>query len=313
MEVTFLDVGKGDACLIRTPQGKHLLIDGGGTYNNEFDIGRSVVAPYLWAKGIKKLDLVALSHPHPDHINGLLFILKTFPVAQIWKTKDKSGSPGYLAFEKIIREKKMAVQHMVKGDQTTFDDIRIEVLAPEGQPPSTGSKKSYRKENNRSLVLKLTCRQVSFLFTGDIEREAEKDLLPLGKDLESTILKVPHHGSRGSSSALFLKQVSPRIAIFSARNYGHQLFPHPQTLARYQKLPCRIYRTDRDGAITVTTDGLHLSVTLENQRKAKSPSDLFRRKADGKKSLIFLEILSEALKNIKKDKYLKKKPDILLR
>jgi len=289
MEVTFLDVGKGDACLIRTPQGKHLLIDGGGTYNNEFDIGRYVVAPYLWTKGIKKLDLIVLSHPHPDHINGLLFILKTFPVAQIWKTKDRSDSPGYLAFEKIIREKKIAVQHMVKGDQTTFDSIHIEVLSPDGLPPLTASERSYRKENNRSLVLKLTCRQVSFLFTGDIEWKAERDLLPLGKGLASTVLKVPHHGSRCSSSALFLERVSPRIAIFSARNYGNHLFPHPETLSRYQKLPCQIYRTDRDGAITVTTDGLHLFVTLENQLRAKSQPDLFRWKGDEKNSPCFLK------------------------
>ena len=244
------------------------MIDGGGTYDNEFDIGRYVVAPYLWSKKIKKIDLVILSHPHPDHLHGLLFILKNFTVAQIWKTKEGSNSAGYKLFEKITRKKRIPIRHMVGGDQFKMDSILMEILGPDGRlSPLIHSQKTYREENNRSLVLKLSYHQVSFLFTGDIEWEAEKQLLELGQKLQSTILKVPHHGSSRSSSSPFLRMVSPQVAIFSARKYGNQLFPHSQTLARYQNLPCRIYRTDLDGAITIATDCLDFTISTQNQPK----------------------------------------------
>jgi len=266
MRVTFLDVGKGDACFIQTPGGKNILIDGGGTYNNEFDIGRYVVAPYLWSKRVKKIDLIILSHPHPDHLHGLLFILKNFKVSQIYKTKERSDSAGYKIFEDITREKKIPIRHTAKGDQFIMGNILMEVLGPDDRlSPLINLKTSNREENNRSLVLKISYQQVSFLFTGDIEREAEKDLLEFGKKLHSTILKVPHHGSRNSSSDPFLQRVLPQAAIFSARKYGDLLFPHPETLARYQNLPCRIYRTDLDGAITVVTDGVNFTITTQNK------------------------------------------------
>jgi len=266
MQVTFLDVGKGDACFIQTPGGKNILIDGGGTYDNKFDIGRYVVAPYLWSKRVKKIDLIILSHPHPDHLHGLLFILKNFKVTQIYKTKDRSDSLGYKLFEDITRGKKIPIRHTGKGDQFIMDNILMEIFGPDELSNSLiNLKTSNREENNRSLVLKISYQQVSFLFTGDIEWEAEKDLLEFGEKLQSTILKVPHHGSRNSSSDPFLQMVSPQAAIFSARKYGNLIFPHPETLARYQNLPCRIYRTDLDGAITVVTDGVNFIITSQNK------------------------------------------------
>jgi len=263
LTVTFLDVGKGDACVIQTPKGEHILIDGGGSYNHdEFDFGHSVIAPYLWHEKIDKLDLVVLTHPHPDHLNGLLFILKNFTVTRIWKTKARSGYREYRLFEKIIREKMIPVRTPVIGEQSDMNDILLEVLA-DGNFLNLPirSRMGFREENNRSLVLKLSYRNISFLFTGDIESKAEKSLLALGKKLRSTILKVPHHGSRYSSSLPFLQMVLPQVAVFSARSYGKQRFPHPVALDRYQKLPCPIYRTDLDGAITIETDGTMFKVS----------------------------------------------------
>ena len=263
LTVTFLDVGKGDACVIQTPKGKNILIDGGGSYNqDEFDFGHSVVAPYLWHEKIDKLDLVVLTHPHPDHLNGLLFILKNFPVALLWKTKEQAKYREYRLFEKIIGEKRIPVRTPAVGEQFDLDGNLLEVLADgnlSNLPIST--KISFRDENNRSLVLKLSYRQISFLFTGDIESKVERCLLPLGEKIRSTILKVPHHGSRYSSSLPFLQMVRPQAVVFSARNYGKQQFPHPMALARYQKLPCQIYRTDLDGAITIETDGTGFKVS----------------------------------------------------
>jgi competence protein ComEC len=262
LTVTFLDVGKGDACVIQTPKGKNILIDGGGSYNqDEFDFGHSVIAPYLWHEKIDKLDLVVLTHPHPDHLNGLLFILKNFPVARLWKTKKRANFREYRLFEKIIGEKRIPVRTPAVGEQFDLDGHLLEVLADgnlSNLPIST--KISFRDENNRSLVLKLSYGQISFLFAGDIESKAERCLLTLGEKLRSTILKVPHHGSRYSSSLPFLQMVRPQAVVFSARNYGKQQFPHPMALARYQKLPCQIYRTDLDGAITFETDGAGFKV-----------------------------------------------------
>ena len=269
MEITFLDVGKGDACFIKTPMGKTILIDGGGTYNNEFDIGRYVIAPFLWRKNIKKVDLIILSHPHPDHLNGLLFILKNFRVNKLWKTSDSSKSLSYQIFKEIIKRKHIPVTIVQKGKKEAIDKVLLEVFSPKKQMLTHSTElRSSREENNRSLVIKLSFGQISFLFTGDIEKEAEKSLLGYGKQLKSTIIKVPHHGSKNSSTKSFLELISPQIAVFSARQYGNQLFPYPQTIARYQNLSCKIYRTDLDGAITIYTDGKTYSVvTEENQRK----------------------------------------------
>ncbi|MEW6380532.1 MAG: DNA internalization-related competence protein ComEC/Rec2 [bacterium] len=257
LTVTFLDVGRGDACVIQTPGGKYILIDGGGSYNNEFDFGHRLIAPYLWHKRIPRLDLVVLSHPHPDHLNGLLFVLKHFDTACVWKTKERSDSREYRLFEDIIREKKVPLHIVAAGEEAELDGVFLQVLAAGNLPDlPISSKITYKEENNRSLVLKLSYRQVSFLFTGDIEAKAERCLLSLGEKLRSTVLKVPHHGSRSSSSIPFLRMVLPQTAVFSGRSYGRQKFPHPKTLERYRKLPCRIYRTDLDGAITAETDGV---------------------------------------------------------
>jgi|GEM_PF-315608 len=261
LTATFLDVGRGDACVIKTAGGKYILIDGGGSYNHyEFDFGRRVVAPYLWHERAAHLDLVILSHPHPDHLNGLLFILKHFSVGQVWKTKERSNNREYSLFEEIIQRKKIPVRIMTEGEEVELDGVLFQILAAGNLPdlPKNikNTKIAFREENNRSLVLKLCWRQVSFLFTGDIEARAEKHLLPLGDRLRSTLIKVPHHGSRSSSSLPFLHLVAPQVAIFSGRRYGRQQFPHPKIVDRYQKLGCLIYRTDRDGAITVETDGV---------------------------------------------------------
>jgi competence protein ComEC len=257
--VTFLDVGHGDASFIRFPHGTTMLIDGGGSYRDDIDIGARVVAPFLRHTRVRCLDYLVATHPHPDHAKGLGFILGDFRVGQFWD----NGAPLRSEWYRALRDE--AVQRGIYRDAVAegytaavIDGVHLTLLHPSAtfQPPM--KRRSGRDEvgqNNRSLVLRLAYGAVSVLFTGDIEEEAESFLLRAGHDLRSTILKVPHHGSRSSSSEPFVRAVGPRVAVFSVprdSRFGH---PHPAVVGRYQAAGARIWRTDAHGALTVRTDG----------------------------------------------------------
>jgi competence protein ComEC len=260
LRATFLDVGHGDACLIRFPRGTTMLVDGGGSYRDDVDIGERVVAPFLWHARVRRLDYVVATHPHPDHAKGLRFLLEHFPVRHFWDNGAPLRSPWYA---ELRRE---AEARGIYGDVVaeepsglTLDGVRLEVLHPtttyRPSRPRRSSGAEDPEENQRSLVLKLTYGEVSFLLTGDIEQDAEAFLVGSGRDLRATVLKVPHHGSRTSSSEAFVRAVGPRLAVFSVprdSRFGH---PHPAVLARYRALGAQILRTDEHGAITVRTDG----------------------------------------------------------
>jgi competence protein ComEC len=259
LEVTFLDVGHGDASFIRFPRGSAMLIDGGGSYRDDFDVGERVVAPFLWHRGIRRVDYVVATHPHPDHAKGLGFILRDFRVRQFWDNGDQPAVPWYDQLRQAAVDQR--VYRDIVGDGLTtmaIDGVQLELL----HPPPTFQPQMKRRgsgedagENNRSLVLKLTYGTFSVLFTGDIEQEAECFLLRSGHDLRATILKVPHHGSRTSSSIAFVRAVNPRLAVISVprdSRFGH---PHPEVLDRYTTSGAHIFRTDTHGAIAVRTDG----------------------------------------------------------
>jgi competence protein ComEC len=256
LRITSLDVGQGEATLVQFPHGKTMLIDGGGFYNNSFDLGEKVVAPTLWKKKIKHIDFVVLSHPHPDHLNGLVYIVKNFTVQEVWTNGEKVRSEPFEDFERTIAKK--GIKKLVLTREVahrTINRVGVEVLHPPAsacQSPPT----SYSKDiNNRSLVLRLTYKDITLLLTGDISREVERDLMQTVPSLKSTILKVPHHGSATSSSSAFLKQVQPEIALVSLGYANIFHLPHPDILKRYHDQGCQLYRTDRDGAITIESDG----------------------------------------------------------
>jgi competence protein ComEC len=251
-EISFLDVGQGDCALVQLRSGKTILIDGGGTYDNRFDIGRRVVAPYLWNKGIRAIDLVVLSHPHPDHMNGLQYILKQFPVAQVWESGRDPDLPGYADFSRIIAEQRLPHKTVsVEDPPIMLGEAELRVLHPShlfgGQ-----ERQAYAGENNRSLVLRIAFDDVTCLFTGDIGAQAEQHLARIKQSLKSDVVKVPHHGSKSSSSENFVAMAQPKVAIISVGKGNRYNHPSGEVLARYEKNGTKICRTDQDGAVTVT-------------------------------------------------------------
>ncbi len=261
LRLTFIDVGHGDSILVEFPEGKRMLIDGGGLYEDRFDIGKNVIAPFLWKKKIHKIDTLVLTHPDPDHLKGLIFIASQFSIGQFWDNGSHTESEPYLQLKKVLKEKKIETQSLnEKTPPQIINGVEISILNPSVWNSTQRKVRNLPDLNNSSLVLKLGFRNVSLLLTGDIEKEAEERMLRKGYLLRSDILKIPHHGSSSSSSALFLEKVKPTYAILSVgeRNIGR--LPHPEVLKRYLKLGTHLFRTDRHGAITVITDGEHIEI-----------------------------------------------------
>lgn len=243
LEVTFLDVGQGDSILIREEAGVVILIDGGTER-----AGRSILLPYLRSQGIEHLDLVVATHPHADHIGGLIPVLENLSVGRILADGQVHTTRTYERFLTIIDDQGIPFSLGRAGQSWEFINIdRFAVLHPK-EPFIEGL-------NENSLVIKLQYGQVAFLFTGDLETTGEAQLLPYGDDLKAEVLKVGHHGSSSSTTADFLHQVSPEIAIIQAgvdNTYGH---PHKEVVARLQAAGTLVYRTDELGSVIVVTDG----------------------------------------------------------
>ncbi len=261
LRITSLDVGQGDCALVEFPGGKRALIDGGGFYDDSFDVGKNVIAPFLWKKKIQKIDFLVLTHPDPDHLNGLKFIARTFRVEEFWDSGLKSDSPSFGELMRIVGQKRIRPVSLFRGDEPrTINGVIVQPLHPRKETLQAHSWPPRSVTNNLSLVLKLVFGSQTFLFTGDIEKEAEADLIASGADLESRVIKVPHHGSLTSSTARFLSKVRPEIAVISARQTGMFRLPNEKVVERYEGLGCQVFRTDRHGAITMETDGQNLII-----------------------------------------------------
>lgn len=281
--MTAVDVGQGNSILIRFPGGRKMLVDGGGFYDDSFDLGKYVLAPYLWHERITRIDTVVLSHPHPDHLQGLLFILDNFHVREVWSNGETSDTELYDSFRQLLLKKRLILRTL--SDRTPpldFFGVGIKVLNPEGKisarrpPPSPAiplsqghpspSLKSYAATsdatNDRSLVLKLHYGDIHFLLPGDITTSVESRLIREEADLKSDVVIVPHHGSFRSSGTSFIERVNPRTAIVSCGSGNVFGFPHADILRRYEMAHASVYRTDRNGAITVCTDGRTTVVDL---------------------------------------------------
>jgi competence protein ComEC len=261
LRLTFIDVGNGDSILIEFPKGKRMLIDGGGLREDRFDIGKNVIAPFLWKKKIRRVDTLVLTHPDPDHLKGLNFIASQFSIGQFWDNGFQTDSEPYLQLKKILEEKKIKIHSLNEETPSQImNGVEISFLNPPVWNATQRKVRSLWDLNNASLVMKLRFKNVSVLLTGDIGKEAEERILRKGYLLKSDVLKIPHHGSSSSSSPLFLERVKPTYAILSVgeRNIGR--LPHPEVLKRYLQLGSRILRTDKDGAITVMTDGEKMEV-----------------------------------------------------
>lgn len=272
--VTVLDVGQGDSIFAEFPGGRTMLIDGGGLAGSEWvggyqsgtDVGEEVVSPYLWSRGLKRIDVVVLSHADHDHIGGLYSVLQNFKVGQLW-VGWSDPRPAFARLLDEARSRGVRVVHVDEGRRLDFAAASADVL----WPPAGGAGKS---PNDNCVVLRLSDGPSHFLLTGDIEQLAESGLIASREPLGSEFLKVPHHGSKTSSTAPFLAAVSPRVAVVSvgaSNPFGH---PAPAVVERYRNDGIRLLRTDRDGAVTVLADGHSLFVSSYAARQAQASAEL---------------------------------------
>ncbi len=239
LEVLFLDVGQGDSIVIQSPDGKTMLIDGG-----ERSPG---VVSYLNKASVKQIDIMVATHPHSDHIGGLVDVLQRFKVAEVWINGQPHTTKVFEDFLMAIDKSGAKYHEAKRGDVISLGSLQFKVLHP--------GPVLVQDINGNSIVLRLAYGDISFLFVGDANFASESEMLAAKQDVKSTILKVGHHGSATSSSATFLKAVAPQLAVYSAgigNSYGH---PAPATIARLNQAGAKVYGTDVSGTIGVTTDG----------------------------------------------------------
>jgi competence protein ComEC len=260
LRVTILDVGQGSAALLELPRGHCVLIDGGGFSDNTvFDMGRWVLAPYLWHGKIRTIDTVILSHPDADHLNGLIYILRYFRVGRIISTHEPSGHAEYAQFIELIRKNRILHPDFCDLPRSfSINGVTFDILYPPTNFRDPHAGRPWQNPNNNSLVIRITHGNHAILFPGDIMADAEKELIGMHPDgLGAAVLIAPHHGSRTSSTDAFLDAVNPMAVIISSGRPA--TFPASDVLKRYEDRNLRILRTDTHGAVRITSDGRNLT------------------------------------------------------
>lgn len=247
IEAHFIDVGQGDSTLIKLDDGKIILIDGGTS-----EYGQDVVR-HLKNEGVKKVDFLIATHPHSDHIGGLVQVIEAFEIGSIYMPKATHTTRSFENLLNAIKDKGLKVNTAKAGiDLLDEENIKAKFLAPISD--------GYENLNNYSAVLKVTYKNVSFLLTGDAEALSEKEMIESKQSLRSTVLKAGHHGSNTSSTTEFLKAVSPKIAVISCgvdNSYNH---PSEKVLQRLENNQIKIYRIDQLGTIKIYSDGEAVTV-----------------------------------------------------
>lgn len=247
LTVHFIDVGQADSALLQCG-GQNMLIDGGNVEDS------SLVVSYLEDQGVEYLDYVVCTHAHEDHVGGLSGPLNTCTVGTVFSPVTEYSSKAFSDFVKYTRQQGLELTVPSPGDAFTLGGAQVTVLGPT---------EDYEDTNNTSIILRVDYGETSFLFTGDMEREAEEDLLEAGCDLDATVLKVGHHGSSTSSSYVFLREVMPEFAVISVgknNSYGH---PHEEVMSRLYDAQVTVYRTDEQGTVVASSDGTTVSFTTE--------------------------------------------------
>ena len=271
MEVTAIDVGQGDSIFIAGPNGATMLVDAGGPVGgvneaaeatSRFDIGEEVVSPYLWSRRLRRLDVLALSHAHSDHMGGMPAVMRNFRPRELWVSID----PNSAAYRSLLAEAKnlgVTLRHFYAGDQFSWGGTQVTIMAPEA-----GYANPHEPLNNDSLVMRMQFDKASVLLEGDAEAPSEQQMLAHGRVTPVTLLKVGHHGSRTSTTQAFLNAAAPRDAIVSVgkgNTFGH---PRYEVIDRIAEGKTKLYRTDEFGLTTFLLDrdgGIHEVLNASNQ------------------------------------------------
>lgn len=248
LKVIFLDVGQADSIFIIFPGGSTMLVDAG---NND---DKETVIDYIEDLGVKRIDAVVATHPHEDHIGAMDEVIRHFDIGKVYMPKVTTTTRTFENFLKAVSDKGLKITTLKGGMSISLEEgVDIEVLAPNSS--------RYDDLNNYSAVLKITYKNTSFLLTGDAEKLSEQEMLKAGYDLRADVLKVGHHGSSSSTSAEFLKAVSPTYAVISYgknNDYGH---PHRETIKRLNQSKIQIFSTAENGHIVMESDGYDIEIT----------------------------------------------------
>jgi competence protein ComEC len=259
LEAIVLDVGQADCIFVRTPSGKTILIDGGGRYDRQEGdtLGLKVIGPFLHRQGVNRLDVVVLTHPHEDHVQGLARVLQDFHIGMVLDPAIPHPSKAYRDFLSVVEDRRIPYRRAVRGQVIELGDgVEARVL----HPPDPRLSDTDDDMNNNSVVLRITYGRHALLLTGDAGIEAEQDMLA-GQTVRADFLKVAHHGSDDGTSQEWALAVRPRVSAISVGKdnpFGH---PSSDVVERLQAGGAKVYRTDRDGAITVRVTPLGMTVS----------------------------------------------------
>ena len=266
LEVTVLDCGGGDSIFVVLPGPVTMLVDGCGSRtasSNEgafggrrWDPGEDIISPYLWSRGVSKIDVVALSHAHQDHLGGLGAVLRNFRVGEFWHART-AMTDAYSALLAEAHKQRVPARQLSSDERVKFSGSVVEILWPPADRPVED-----RPSNDDSLVMRVSAGSSSVLLVGDISEKVEHELVSKGTTRRSQVLKVAHHGAKTSSSAEFLAGVSPSVALITGASGGLASLPSPETLDRLRAFSARVYQTNVAGAVTAELQGEKLVVRV---------------------------------------------------
>jgi competence protein ComEC len=246
MSVSFIDVGQGDSILVKTPNGKNILID--TSTKDEKDKFFS----YIEINKIKRIDVLIATHPHEDHIGNMAELISNYDIGDIYMPKVTSNTKTFLNVMDAVRKKGLKIKSARTGVSFETDGVKFEMLSP--------NKDKYESLNNYSPVIKVKYGEKVFLLTGDAEKLSESEILSKGYDIKADVIKIGHHGSSSSSSKEFIKKVNPVYAVVSCGQGNDYNHPHKETVKLLSSLGIKLYRTDIDGSIVFTTDGKSIKI-----------------------------------------------------
>ena len=239
INLNMIDVSQGDSFYIETQNSKTILIDGGGSESSDYDVGENILVPYLLDKGKTKIDLIFISHPHEDHIEGIFTVIEKLNVKKVIISKNVKDNELIIKLKEICKRRNTKIIEVSSNDNVEIDNINFRVIYP-------NTKTKEENINNMSLIIKMKFGDIDILFTGDLEKDAENEI---NYYLKADILKIGHHGSNTSTTEEFLKKVLPKIALVSVgkdNSYGH---PSKEVIERLKKLNIKRFRTDEMGEV----------------------------------------------------------------